>query len=87
MLDRLEKARLVERRPNPQDRRATLILLTNERPEEVGAIFASGRDASERMTSSYSEGELETITDYLRRPVTIWEEERVKLGQFRGKSS
>lgn len=81
MLDRLEKAHLIERRPNPQDRRGTLIVLTHERTEEVGAMFASGREAIDRLTSSYSESELETIADYFRRLVSVWEEEREKLGQ------
>ena len=81
MLDRLEKARLIERRPNPQDRRGTLIILTNERTEEVGAMFASGREAIDKLTSSYSESELESIADYFRRLVIVWEEEREKLRQ------
>jgi len=79
MLDRLEKAHLIERRPNPQDRRGTLIVLTNERTEEVGAMFASGRQAIDRLTSSYSVGELESIAGYFRRLVIVWEEEREKL--------
>ena len=81
MLDRLEKAHLIERHPNPQDRRGTLILLTNERTEEVGAMFAAGREAIDRLTSSYSESELETIADYFKRLVIVWEEEREKLRQ------
>ena len=81
MLDRLEKARLIERRPNPQDRRGTLIVLTNERTEEVGAMFASGREAIDKLTSSYSESELETIADYFRRLVIVWEDEWEKLRQ------
>ena len=79
MLDRLEKAHLIERRRNPQDRRGTLIVLTNERTQEIGAMFASGREAINRLTSSYSESELETIADYFRKLVVVWEEEREKL--------
>jgi DNA-binding MarR family transcriptional regulator len=79
MLDRLERAHLIERRPNPQDRRGTLIVLTDERTEEVGAMFASGRQAIDKLTSSYSESELETIAGYLSRLVLVWEEEREKL--------
>ena len=81
MLDRLERARLIERRPNPEDRRGTLIVLTNERTEEIGTMFASGRKAIDKLTSSYSESELETIADYFRKLVLVWEEEREKLGQ------
>jgi len=81
MLDRLEKAHLIESRPNPQDRRGTLIVLTNERTEEIGAMFASAREAIDRLTSSYSESELESIAGYFRKLVIIWEEEREKLIQ------
>ena len=81
MLDRLERAHLVERRPNPQDRRGTLIVLTNERNEEVGGLFASGREAIDRLNSSYSESELETIAGYLGKLVLVWEQEREKLRQ------
>jgi DNA-binding MarR family transcriptional regulator len=81
MLDRLEKAQLIERRPNPQDRRGTLIVLTNKRTEEVGAMFASSREAIDKLTSSYSESELETIADYFSRLVAVWEAERGKLKQ------
>ena len=81
MLDRLERAHLIERKPNPDDRRGTLIVLTNERTEEIGALFASGREAIDKLTSSYSESELETIADYLKRLVAVWEQEREKLGQ------
>ena len=66
-------------RPNPQDRRGTLIVLTNERTQEIGAMFASGREANERLNSSYSEKELELISNYFRRLVLVWEEELEKL--------
>jgi DNA-binding MarR family transcriptional regulator len=81
MLDRLEKARLIERRPNPQDRRGTLIVLTTERTAEVGAIFASGREAIDRLNLNYSDQELELIAGYFSKLVMIWEQEREKLNQ------
>ena len=68
MLARLEKAHLIERRPNPQDRRGMLIVLTNERTEAV-----------DRLTLSYSESELEYIADYFRRLVIVWEQGRKNL--------
>jgi DNA-binding MarR family transcriptional regulator len=79
MLDRLEKARLIERRPNPQDRRGTLIVLTDERTKELNSVFSPGRDAIDRLNSSYSESELELISGYFTKLVDLWEEERVKL--------
>jgi len=81
MLDRLEKAHLIERRPNPHDRRGILIVQTNERREEIGGMFIPLRQAIVKLTSSYSEAELESISDYFKKLVVIWEEERKKLQQ------
>ncbi len=83
MLDRLEKACLIERRPNPKDRRGTLIVLTNERNKELDTLFAPGRDAINRLTASYSERDLEIIADYLKKLVDVWEQERENLKQRR----
>ena len=79
MLDRLEKARLIERRPNPHDRRGTLIVLKQEAAKGVDVMFASAREAIDRLTSSYTEKELEVLADYFHRLVLLWEEEREKL--------
>ncbi len=79
MLDRLEKAHLIERRRNPQDRRGTLIVLTNERTKEVGDIFAAGRGEIDRLTMSYTKEELELIANYFSRLVILWTKEREKL--------
>ncbi len=79
MLDRLEKARLIERRPNPQDRRGTLIALTGERTTELDALFAPARDAIERLNAGYSERELQTIAGYFEGLAAAWETERQRL--------
>jgi DNA-binding MarR family transcriptional regulator len=42
VLDRLERRRLIERRPNPADRRSTLIVLT-----------APGRDAARQVAKAF----------------------------------
>jgi DNA-binding MarR family transcriptional regulator len=81
MLDRLEKAHLIERRRNPQDRRGTLIVLTNERTKEIGDMFASGREEIDKLAMSCTESELELIADYFSKLVVIWTEEREKLQQ------
>jgi hypothetical protein len=59
-----------------------LIVLTDERNEEIGAMFASVREAIARLITSYSEKELELMADYFRRLVNVWEEERKKLIQL-----
>jgi len=79
MLDRLEKAGLLERRPNPDDRRGTLIVPEKSSAEKVAAWFESARKAQDELMSSYSENELEIISDVFDRFTKLWEQEREKL--------
>ena len=79
MLDRLEKAGLIERRPNPDDRRGTLIAPTKSGGEKVASWFESARKAQDELISSYSESELEIISDVFERFTKIWDQEREKL--------
>jgi len=79
MLDRLEKAGLIERRPNPDDRRGTLIAPTKSSNEKVASWFQTARKAQDELISSYSEGELEIISDVFERFVKLWDGEREKL--------
>lgn len=79
MLDRLEKAGLIERHPNPNDRRGTLINPTKLSTEKVAAWFESARKAQDELISTYSESELEIITDVFQRFTNLWDQERNKL--------
>lgn len=79
MLDRLEKAGLIERRPNPKDRRGTLIIPAEGASERARSWFESARQAQEELLSSYSENELEIIADAFERFTKIWEREREKV--------
>lgn len=79
MLDRLEKAGLIERRSNPDDRRGTLITPTKSAAENVASWFESARNAQDELISSYSEGELEIISDVFERFANLWEKEREKV--------
>ena len=79
MLDRLEKADLIERRPNPDDRRGTLIAPTESSTEKVASWFASAREAQDKLISTYSETELEIIADIFERFVKVWDQERDKI--------
>lgn len=78
MLDRLEKASLIERQPNPDDRRGTLIVPAKSSAEKVASWFESARKAQEELISSYSEKELEIIVDVFERFSQLWEQERAK---------
>jgi DNA-binding MarR family transcriptional regulator len=83
MLDRLERAALIERRPNPNDRRGTLIAPKEEAKQKVGPLFAPVRKKQDDIVAGYSEKELVVILDFLARTAAAWEEEREKL-QRRG---
>jgi DNA-binding MarR family transcriptional regulator len=79
MLDRLERAGLIERRPNPDDRRGTLIVPAKSSAEKASAWFESARKAQDELISGYSEKELEIISDAFERFTKLWEHEREKI--------
>jgi DNA-binding MarR family transcriptional regulator len=79
MLDRLEKAGLIARRPNPNDRRGTLIAPAESSSERAASWFESARKAQEELISSYSESELEIIVDVFERFAKLWDDERNKV--------
>ena len=79
MLDRLEKAGLIERKPNPKDRRGTLIMPVPSSSDRVAAWFESARQAQDELISSYSESELKIIADVFERFTKLWDMEREKL--------
>ena len=81
MLDRLEKSGLIERRPNPEDRRGTLIVLQKAGMLKIAHWYAPVRDAEVELISSYSEKELVTLADFLEKLARVWDEERKKLQQ------
>ncbi len=67
MLDRLEKAEFIRRMPNPKDRRGVLIEINKQYTETVGPFIAGLQKAQNELIASYSDKELETITDFLTR--------------------
>lgn len=79
MLDRLEKVGLIERRPNPDDRRGTLISPGKSAAEKVASGFESVRKVQAELISSYSEEELKIISDVFERFTKLWEQERTKI--------
>ena len=79
MLDRLEKAGLIERRPNPNDRRGSLITPEKSSGEKMASWFASARMAQDELVSSYAESELEIIADVFERFAKLWDQEREKI--------
>jgi DNA-binding MarR family transcriptional regulator len=79
MLDRLEKVGLIERRPNPNDRRGTLIAPEKSSAEKMASWFESARNAQDALMSTYSESELGIIADVFERFAKLWDDEREKV--------
>jgi len=67
MLDRLEKAGFIRRKPNPQDRRGVFIEVTEKWTATAGPLVAGVVEAHAKLIASYSVEELTAITDFLTR--------------------
>jgi DNA-binding MarR family transcriptional regulator len=79
LIDRLEKRQLVARRPNPQDRRGTIIVLTKYAVRALPALFQSLAEAMEKLASSYTEDDLAVLADFFSKTARVWEAERAKV--------
>lgn len=85
MIDRLERARLVERHRHPKDRRGMIVVLTNDARKTLPHLFASMAGAMDALVSSYSRKELELLINFFKRTGFLWTEERQKLQRkYRG---
>ncbi len=68
LVDRMAKDGLVERRPDPDDRRATRILLTAEGEKRFAEVSEHHRETVHRIfTSKVTEEEAAVIVDVLER--------------------
>ena len=79
MIDRLEKAGLIERHPHARDRRGTTLVLTREAKRTLPTLFESLGKAMQALISSYSARELRVLADFFRKTGVLWQEEREKL--------
>jgi DNA-binding MarR family transcriptional regulator len=79
MIDRLEKAGLVERRNNPNDRRGVQVVVTTLAACKVGPLFTSARVAQNELLSGYTTQELETLSDFFKKSAAMFEAERSKV--------
>ncbi|MGC1483194.1 MAG: MarR family transcriptional regulator [Candidatus Acidiferrum sp.] len=79
ILDRLEKAGLVERFRDPGDRRKVFVRPRPQALKRVGRLYEGLAAASLRLVSRYSTKELELIHDYLEGTLQIL---RRQTGKF-----
>lgn len=67
MLDRLQKAKFIIRKPNPNDRRGTLIEADKRYMKLAKPLVAGVQKAHHELLARYSDEELEIIADFLTR--------------------
>jgi DNA-binding MarR family transcriptional regulator len=79
MIDRLEKAGLVERHPHPKDRRGTVLLLTKQAMQKLPLLFESLGNAMLVLISGYSQRELAVLADFFARASVLWRDQREEL--------
>jgi DNA-binding MarR family transcriptional regulator len=65
MLDRLEKARLISRKPNPKDRRGVLIEVSDSLGDTLRESMTELRKVQNKLIDNYSDNELELIAWFL----------------------
>ena len=73
-LDRLERAGLVARRPDPDDRRGVLVRLTKAGAELTGQLISSYLAEQKRYVSVLTPAELERLERLLRKLTTAGEQ-------------
>ncbi|MGW2149729.1 MarR family winged helix-turn-helix transcriptional regulator [Nonomuraea bangladeshensis] len=71
LVDRLERAGLVERRPDPADRRRALVALAPSARERISAAWERPGQAFAEVLDRYDDAELDVIADYLRRAAEV----------------
>lgn len=72
-LDRLEDAGLIERRPDPHDRRGTLVRLTGRGKGAVDRALPAHLASQERLLTPLEPGEQRTLDDLLRKLLSALE--------------
>jgi DNA-binding MarR family transcriptional regulator len=79
LVDRLEKAKLVRRTPDPQDRRKVVLAPTHARDDELSALLAPIGKRAIALAERYTDAELEIIMDYVERSIELTVEETQRL--------
>ena len=80
VIDRLERAGLVRRAPNPRDRRGILVEVVPEEIERrLDRLYDSMAAATIALCERYTEAELRLILDFITRAIDIGRTETARL--------
>ncbi|MFD4830035.1 MarR family winged helix-turn-helix transcriptional regulator [Streptomyces uncialis] len=79
LVDRLERAGLAGRSPDPHDRRKTLVSLTTRRASEVDAAWDTPAKAFAAALDDFTDGELAVVERYLRRTTQVGDAQAERL--------
>lgn len=79
LIDRLEKNGFVQRQHDPNDRRKVIIVPLYEDKEDVRRTYLQLHEEMVKLASSYTEEELELITQFLSRASSVLENQILLL--------
>lgn len=83
ILDRLERAGLVERFRDPSDRRKVFVRPRPEALQRVGRLYEGLAEGMMKLASSYSTAELALINNYMERSLEVLRGQSAKFAQSR----
>lgn len=81
IVDRLERAGYVTRRPDPADRRRVLVEAKPGDRADLGAIFAELSQEMAAFQTKYDEREIAVITDWLDNTIRVLRAQTAKLAE------
>ena len=87
ILDRLERAGLVERFRDPVDRRKVFLRPLPQALQRFGRLYDGLASAMMRLASSYPTEELQLINDYMERTLKVFREQSVRFSHSRIKTA
>lgn len=84
MIDRLEKAGYVERRPNPADRRSVLVTLREDTPRDrvLPMVFGPLAQDMADVASHFTSDQLAAIANYLGRTTEVLHRRTQELAEL-----